>query len=120
MSPQTVQYMVEPISWVLYDYKSAVDAISRSAKETQRLVRQSEVLPTPASTSPPSLQDNEYNIPRVFVANLELDPAKAILVAQEALSHSIARLTVMLQDIEEEAALQRQQPHVDGSLQDKD
>jgi len=124
IGPQTLHYMAESISWVLRDYKTAVDAVSQSASETQTPARQSVSMPTPASNSTPSLWDNEraaeWNIPRAFVGNLELDPAEAILIAQEALSHSIARLSVMLQDIEEEAALQHQQPNADYLLREKD
>ncbi|XXH01871.1 hypothetical protein Hte_008233 [Hypoxylon texense] len=42
--------------------------------------------------------------PRTSVGRLELDAAEAAIVAQEALKHSLIRLTVMLQDVEEEAA----------------
>ncbi|KAK6062424.1 hypothetical protein SCUP234_13195 [Seiridium cupressi] len=124
MGPQTLHYMAESISWVLGDYETAVDAMSRSPSSTQTLARQSVSMPTPISNSTPGSWDaeraGEWNIPRAFVGNLELDPAEALLVAQEALSHSIARLTVMFQDIEEEATLQRQQPSADYSLRERD
>lgn len=124
MGPQTLHYMIESISWVLHDYETAVDLLSRSASETQTRARQSGSIFTPASNSTSSLWDKqgaaEWNIPTALVGKLELEPAEAILVAQEAFSHSIARLTLMLQDIEEEAALQRQQPNADYSLRERD
>jgi len=91
MDPQTLHCMSESISWVVRDYETAVDAMSTSS-----------------------------NIPRAFVGDLELDSAESNLVAQEVLSHSIARSTVMLQDIEEEVSLQRQQLTGNYSLQEKD
>lgn len=124
MGPQTLHCMIESISWVLRDYETAVDVISRSASEPQTLARQPESVSTPASNFTSSPRDNEpateWNIPTALVGNLELEPAEAILVAYEAFSHSIARLTLMLQDIEEEAALHRQQPKPDYPLREKD
>lgn len=124
MGPQTLHYMIESISWVLRDYERVANVISRSTGEAQTVTRQPGSLSTQASNSTSSHWNNEraaeWSIPTVLIGNLELEPAEAILVAQEAFSHSIARLTLMLQDIEEEAALQRQQPNADYSLQEKD
>lgn len=118
--------MAESISWVLCDYETAVDAMLQSMSQTQTPATYSESMPTPpVINSTPSLLDDEreaecnINLPRAFLGNLELDPSEAILVAQEALSHSISRLTLMLQDIEEEATLQDQQLNADNLLREK-
>ena len=124
MGPQTLHYMIESISWVLHDYEEASEVMSRSASETQTLPRQPASTTVHSSISQSTLWNTEHaaewSMPTALVGNLKLEPAEAILVAQEAFSHSIARLTLMLQDIEEEAALQRQQPNADYSLQEKD
>lgn len=137
--PQMLFYLTQSISWVVRDYEVAVDAIisqrtpltarpeavssicgsllpwdnnnsssndNSASKENshERRIEPGEIAMTPASI-----------IPRAYVGNLELDPDEAVLVAQEAFRHSIARLTIMLQDIEEEEAILRYQP--EGSSQ---
>lgn len=124
MESQILQYMAESMSWVLRDYETVVDAMFRDSSEAQTTENQSASMLNATPNLPSTLGDKERptheTMPRAFFGKLELDLDEAIIVAQEALSHWIARLTVMLQDMEEEVALQRQQPKVDYPLQEKD
>jgi hypothetical protein len=84
LGTQTLRYMADAIGWVLRDHEVAIDDLSRR--------------PQPHRAA-------EGNPPRTFIGRLELDPAEAAVVVQEALKHSLIRLAAMLQDIEEETAL---------------
>jgi len=52
-----------------------------------------------------SHQQQQQALPPVSVGVLVLEPSEAAIVVRESLKHSVIRLSVMLQDIEEEAAL---------------
>ncbi len=120
MDLDTLQYMAESIKWVLSDYEKVVDDLSSN---TQASTRESvPMIPTPISDLTPNAWDIEQrNLPKAFVGTLELEPAEVVMVVQEALSHSIARLAVMLQDLEEEVSvLKQQQLNVDNLLREKD
>jgi hypothetical protein len=77
MEVQMLHPIVEMIEWVLQDHESAVDVLSSSFQE--------------------------FSIPSTFIGSLELDNVEAMIAVQEALSQSVCRLAVMLQDIKEES-----------------
>jgi hypothetical protein len=116
MNPNTLQGMTDTIGWVLRDHEVTIDAMSRSL---QSYTGPRSATPTGDPGSSGTLsgvtsgawEENDtpspvtvWNTPGTFVGNLELGPDEANIVIQEALSNSVYRLAVMLQDIEEEVA----------------
>ncbi|GAW15685.1 hypothetical protein ANO14919_051040 [Xylariales sp. No.14919] len=90
MSSGVLCSLIDAIGLVLRDHEIAVDSITRRRPEQ--------------SLQYPQVHDQSAK-PRVSIGRLELEPLERIIVIQESVKHSIIRLTTMLQDIEEEAAL---------------
>ncbi|KAI0536901.1 hypothetical protein GGR58DRAFT_373620 [Xylaria digitata] len=90
MSIAALCSMVDAIGLILRGHEIAVDLITRRCPE--RLLQ-----------SPHN--HDQSNKPKVSIGELELTALERTIVIQESLKHSIIRLVVMLQDIEEEAAL---------------
>ncbi|KAI0514720.1 hypothetical protein F5B22DRAFT_228410 [Xylaria bambusicola] len=71
------------------------------------------------NTSDTTTRAGEDSLPKAVIGKLELDLVERAIVVQKAVKHSVLRLTAVLQDIEEEAALATRSNEVECPLPDR-
>ncbi|KAI0404770.1 hypothetical protein F4802DRAFT_566271 [Xylaria palmicola] len=100
--------MTDAIGAVMRGHEEAVER-SIPLQRRRRLI---------TTTGPEHNDDAPVTVvmPAAAIGELELEPVEQVIVAQEALKHSILRLAAMLQDIQEETALIRSEQQVGSSL----